>query len=148
MSVHARGERALNVLGVVIGGKRNDGNGGGILMIKSSYLLGRFPAVEHGHLNIHEDRIVRTRGHAPESLNDRLAVLGTLDRRASSCQQLNHDHGIDFVILGQQESLALKLVGKRRTKGIGSRLERLPFNLELLDLLRRGKSQRNVGRKR
>ena len=148
MSVHAHTARALNVLGVVIGRKRNDGNGAGVLTIEPSNPLRRFPAVHHGHLNIHEDRIVRAHGHAPESLDDRLTVLGTIDRRASSCQQLNHDHGIDFVILGQQESLALKLVGKRRPHGIGRRLERLLFKLELLDLLRRGKSQRDVGRKR
>lgn len=147
MPVHARGARTLNVLGVVIGGKRNDGNGG-VLMIESSNLLRRFPAVKYGHLNIHENRVVRTRGHAPKSLDDCLAVLGTIDRRASSCQQLNRDHGIDLVILGQQESLALKLVGKRRTNGIGCRLERLFLTFKVLDLLRRSQSQRDVGRKR
>ena len=79
-------------------------------------------AVHHGHLEIHQNRVV---GRATAQARERLgAIIGDLDHHARGLQQLTGNLLIDDVVLGEQHPNPRELCGVHRflsTQKLGAR---------------------------
>ena len=70
---------------------------------------GRFVAVEHRHLHVHQDGIEGRRAMLVETLHGLLAVFGEYHLGAFVTQQLLQQDAIDLVVLGREQANARSL---------------------------------------
>ena len=108
VGVHARGAGGGDVLGKGVGRHGDDGHLARVRPPQGADAARGLAAVHHRHLHVHEDGVEGESLRLSEALDSLRTVPSLRDGHAVHLQKLGGDLHVDFVVLGQQDALALE----------------------------------------
>lgn len=115
MRVHARLTRKPTVVGKGVGAHGDNRRGRGILAIECSNLTRGLKAIDTGHHDVHQHRVVLVRRARGKHLDGRLAILSMRHDGTGTAERKLRDLGIQIVILYEQNAQALERIAIART---------------------------------
>ena len=112
VAVHAGVAGFLAILVKSVRGHGDDGDGGFFAVVQRADVLRRFVAVHDGHLNVHQNEVIRTGGRILDGIHRLRSIVRGVDNRAFLFQNRLCDFLIQLDVIDEKDFLSRKEFGR------------------------------------